>query len=79
MSWQTDLATARARLAALEAAELKVLEGQQVSEVAYNGGSTKFARGATLAEIQRAIGATRAIIQRLSGGCRTGGAITPIF
>lgn len=79
MSWRDTLADAQSRLTALETAELKIATGQQVSEVSYNGGSTKFAKGATLAEIRNLIAETRMVIQRLSGATRTGGVIAPIL
>ncbi|MDP1738905.1 MAG: hypothetical protein Q8L23_15870 [Caulobacter sp.] len=79
MSWRDTLSEAQSRLTALEAAELKVLIGDQVAEVSYDGGATKWAKGATLSEIRAAIAETRMMIQRLSGATRTGGVIAPIF
>lgn len=79
MSWRDNLTNARSRLAALEAAELQIITGQQVAEISYNGGATKFAKGATLDEIRRLIAETRMVVQRLGGGCRTGGVIAPNF
>lgn len=80
MSWRDDLSEAQARLTALEAAELKIISGQQVAEVSYNGGATKFAKGAGLQEIRALIGETRMVIANLSGsGPRRGGAIVPSF
>lgn len=80
MSWRDTLSEAQARLTALEAAELKIITGQQVAEVAFNGGSTKFAKGATLTDIRTLIGETRMVIANLSGsGPRRGGAIIPSF
>lgn len=79
MSWRDTLADAEARLAVLEAAELKLISGQQVAEISYDGESLKYSKGATLAEIRSMIAETNAAIQRLSGGSRTGGAIIPRF
>lgn len=79
MSWHTDLTKARAREAALEAAELAVLSGQQVKSVAYDGERVEYGQGATLGQLQGALREVRMVIQRLSGGARTGGAIIPIL
>lgn len=79
MSWRDTLSEAQARLAALEAAELQVLVGNQVSEINYDGGGTKWAKGATLTELRSAILECRMVIGNLSGGRRTGGAIIPTF
>lgn len=79
MSYLDTLATAQARLAALEAAELKMLEGATVSQVTYDGGSISYAKGASFDQIRGALRECRLIVQRLSGGCRTGGAIIPIM
>lgn len=79
MSWLNDLTAARARLSALETAETKLLTGEQVSRVTYEGGGLDYAKGASLAEIQRALRETRVVVARLSGASRTGGAFTPIL
>lgn len=79
MSWHTDLAKAQAREAALEAAELQILSGQQVKSVAYDGERVEYGQGASLREIQGALREVRMVIQRLSGCARTGGAIIPTF
>lgn len=80
MSWRDTLSEAQSRLTALEAAELKIITGQQVAEVNFNGGATKFAKGASLAEIRALIGECRMVIANLSGsGPRRGGAIIPSF
>lgn len=79
MSWRDTLSEARSRLAALETAEMQVAIGQQVSEITFNAGTTKFAKAASLAEIRAMIAETRMVIQRLGCGPRTGGVIAPIF
>lgn len=79
MSYLTNLAEAQARLAALEAAELKILAGGQVASVQYDGGQIGYQKGATLREVQAALREVRVIVQRLSGATRTGGAIIPVL
>lgn len=79
MSWRDTLSGAQARLAALEAAELQVLQGVQVTEIASDGETMRYAKGATLGELRQAIGEARAVIQSLSGCRRTGGAIIPVM
>jgi hypothetical protein len=79
MSWRDNLTDAQARLATLEAAELKVLAGEQVRSVGYDGDRVEYAQGATTADLQRAIFEVRQVINRLSGACRTGGRIVPTF
>lgn len=79
MSWYTDLTAAQARLAVLEAAELQLLQGQRVRVIQYDGERVEYADGATLHQVQSAMREVRLVIQRLSGACRTGGAIIPIL
>lgn len=79
MSWRDTLSTAQARLVALEAAEDQALLGQQVAEIAYDGETLKYAKGASLSEIRGAIRETKMAIQRLDGSRLTGGAIIPRF
>jgi hypothetical protein len=79
MSWRDSLPEARARLAALEAAETKVLIGEQVARVSYEGGGLDYAKGATLTEIRQALRETQLVVNRLAGGRRTGGAFVPVL
>lgn len=79
MSWRDTLSEAQARRDALEAARDKLLTGVRVLKVSYDGGAVEYAAGATLADLDRAIAETNAVIAKLSGARRTGGVIMPIF
>ena len=69
----------RARLNALRDAETAALTGQRVEQVTYDGGTVRFASGATpLADIRRAIFETRALLGRATG-TPFGGPFTPVF
>lgn len=68
-----------ARLAALRAAETRLLCGEAVKSVRYEGGSMEFQAAATLTELRRAIFETRALLRQATGGRRHGGAIVPVF
>ena len=79
MSWRDNLTECRARISALEAAETAIFAGGQVLQVSYDGGVIQYAKGATLREVQGALRECRTFEQRLSGGRRTGGVISPVF
>lgn len=79
MSWRTDLTAARARLTALEAAEMDLITGKRAAKIAAGGEQIDFAQSKDpLADLRRAIQETQIVIARLSG-VRTGGVIIPVL
>ena len=79
VSWKGDLALAQARLAALQAAELKALTGERIKSVRYQVGGVEYADPVSLGELTRAIYETGVYVRRLGGGCAVGGAIIPVM
>lgn len=79
MNWRTDLAAARARLAALEAAEMDLITGKRAAKIAAGGEQIDFAQSKDpLADLRRAIQETQTVIDRLTGA-RRGGVIIPVM
>lgn len=57
----------RARLTALKDARDKLLNGERVQKVAYDGGSVEYAAPPSLADIQREIAACEIALARATG------------
>ncbi len=79
VSWKEDLTLAQARLAALQAAELKALTGERIKSVRYQVGGVEYADPVPLGELTRAIYETGVYVRWLGGGCAVGGAIIPVM